>query len=45
MPVLEDKLLIKEGVSSSCYFSAGSFLTQLEKEQLAAACATGCTLL
>lgn len=33
MLVLEDKLLIKEGVSSSCYFSAGSFLAQLEKEQ------------
>lgn len=45
MLILEDKLLIKEGVSSSCYFSAGSLLAQLEKEQLAAACTTGCTLL
>lgn len=33
MLVLEDKLLIKEGVSSLCYFSAESFLAQLKKEQ------------
>lgn len=33
MLVLEDKLLVKEGVSSSFYFSAGSFLAELEKEQ------------
>lgn len=32
MVVLEDKLLVKEGASSLCYFSTGSFLAQLEKE-------------